>query len=201
MRRLIEGLLVLAVGGACSSASGPTSMPPRASLNFVVQDSTYKPLLSTQGSFYAKVGAARELRLVYQGSTPIDSGSELLRFEVPTDGLSRKPDGTSFGPGDSIKITITVVDPKKFDFDFQPAGLQFNPNDPARLKIEYRYANHDFNGDGKIDSTDVRIATLLDLWRREPPDSLWFTFGAVKFGDLEEFDANVLSFSQYAVAW
>jgi hypothetical protein len=201
MRRLIESLLVLVVAGACSSASGPASAPPRASVNFVVQDSTYKPLLSTQGSFYAKVGAARKLRLVYQGSTPIDSGSELLRFEVPTDGLSRKPDGTTFGPGDSIKITITVVDPKKFDFDFQPAGLQFNPNDPARLKIEYRYANHDFNGDGKIDSTDVRIATLLNLWQREPPDSLWFTFGAVKFADLEEFDANVLSFSQYAVAW
>lgn len=201
MRRLIQGLLALAVAGACSSASGPVSAPPRASVNVVVQDSTYKPLLSAQGSVYAKVGAAGEVRLVYQGSTPIDSGAELLRFEVPSDGLYRKPDGTSFGPGDSVRITITVVDPKKFLFDFQPAGLQFNPNDPARLKIEYRYANHDFNGDGKIDSTDARIATLLNLWRREPPDSLWFTFGAVKFADLQEFDANVFSFSQYAVAW
>ncbi len=201
MRWLIAGLVGLAVGGACSSTSGPASAPPRASVNLVVQDSTYKPLLSAQGSFYAKMGAAAELRLVYQGTTPVDSGAELLRFEVPSDGLYRKPDGTTFGPSDSIQITISVVDPKKFLFTFQPAGLQFNPNDPARLKVEYRYANHDFNGDGIIDSTDARIATLLNLWQREPPDTLWFTFGAVKFEATEEFDANILSFSQYAVAW
>lgn len=199
MRWLIAGLLALA--GACSSTSGPMSAPPRASVTVVVQDSTYKPLLSPRGSFYAKVGTAAELRLVYQGITPVDSGTELLRFEVPSDALYRKPDGTTFGVGDSILITITVVDPKKFLFDFQPAGLQFNPNDPARLKVEYRYADHDFNGDGVIDSTDARIATLLNIWRREPPDTLWFTFGAVKFEATEEFDANILSFSQYAVAW
>jgi hypothetical protein len=201
MRWLIAGWVALAVAGACSSASGPASAPPRASLNFVVQDSTYRPLLSTQASFYAKVGEGRQVRLVYQGSIPTDSGAELLRFEVPSDGLDRRPDGTTFGPGDSIKITVTVVDPKRFVFDFQPAGLRFNPNDPARLKVEYRYADHDFNNDGIIDSTDARIETLLNLWLREPPDSLWFTFGAVKFQDLEEFDVNVVSFSQFAVAW
>jgi hypothetical protein len=201
MRWLIAGWVALAAAGACRSASAPASAPPRASLNFVVQDSTYRPLLSTQASFYAKVGEGREVRLVYQGSIPTDSGAELLRFEVPSDGLDRRPDGTSFGPGDSIKITVTVVDPKRFVFDFQPAGLQFNPNDPARLKVEYRYANHDFNNDGTIDSTDARIETFLNLWLREPPSTLWFTFGAVKFQDLEEFDANILSFSQFAVAW
>ena len=46
-------------------------------------------------------------------------------------------------------------------FDFQPAGLQFNPNDPARLKAEYQYADHDFNGDGVIDSTDADIEAFF----------------------------------------
>lgn len=201
MRRMLLWSGVLAGAAACNSSSGPQNSAPRASLNIVRQDSTYKPLLSGQGQFYAKVGVGRVLRLVYQGSTPTDSGSELLRFEVPNDGLYRRPDGTSFGPTDSILITVTVVDAKRFLFAFQPSGLQFNPNSPARLKIEYQYADHDFNGDGIADSADVTIESQLGMWRRDLPDTLWFGVGAVKFENLQEFDANILSFSQYAVAW
>ena len=203
MLRLKLGLLLVTgtIALACSDTGGPSSGSPRAQLNFVRQDSTYKPLLSAQGTFYAKVGEHREVRLVYQGSTPIDSGAEFLRFEVPTDGLYRKPDGTAFGATDSIQITVTVVDPKQFKFDFQPAGLQFNPSGPARLKVEYHYADPDFNGDGTIDSSDAQIETVLSLWRREPPDTLWFQAAAVRSVELEEFDADIFSFSQYAVAW
>jgi hypothetical protein len=201
MRRLLFAFVTLVMAGACSNSNGPGSPAPRATLNFVRQDSTYKPLLSAQGAFYAKVGQGRLVRLVYQGSTPIDSGAEFLRFEVPGDGLYRKPDGTPFAAGDSIQITVTVLDPKQFRFDFQPSGLQFNPNDPARLRVEYHYADPDFNGDGTVDSTDANIAAILGLWRREPPDSLWFQTAAVKSVELEEFDADVLQFSQYAVAW
>lgn len=200
MRRLMVGVVV-AIASACSDSNGPGGPAPRATLNIVLQDSTYKPLLSDTGSFYAKVGEGRRVRLVYQGSTPTDSGAEFLRFEVPNDGLYRKPDGTSFGPNDSILITVRVLDAKKFLFDFQPSGLQFNPNDPARLKAEYQYAEHDFNGDGVIDSTDADIEAVLDLWRRDLPDTLWSKVGAVNFESLQELDANVFSFTQYAVAW
>jgi len=200
MRRLLLAFVTL-VAGACSNSSGPGGPAPRAALNFVRQDSTYKPLLSDTGSFWAKVGEARRVRLVYQGSTPADSGAEFLRFEVPTDGLYRKPDGTAFAPGDSIQITVTVVDPKQFQFDFQPSGLQFNPSDPARLRVEYHYADPDYNGDGRVDSSDAEVEGLVWLWRREPPDSLWFKMAAVKSVELSEFDADVLQFSQYAVAW
>src|SRR5437764_13106336 len=201
MRRLLFAFVMVALVGACSNSSGPGSPAPRTTLNFVRQDSTYKPLRSALGAFYAKVGQTRSVRLVYQGSTPTDSGSEFLRFEVPSDGLYRKPDDTPFAPGDSIQITVTVVDPKRFLFDFQPSGLQFNPSDPARLKLEYHYADPDFNGDGSVDSSDAHIEAVLSLWRREPPDSLWSTIAAVKSVELEEFDADVLQFSQYAIAW
>ena len=201
MRRLLFMFVMVVMAAACSNSSGPSVPAPRATLNFVRQDSSYKPLLSTQGVFYAKVGQDRLVRLVYQGSAPTDSGAEFLRFEVPGDGLYRKPDGTPFTPGDSILITVTVVDPKRFNFDFQPSGLQFNPNDPARLKVEYHYADPDYDGDGTVDSSDANIAAILSLWRREPPDSLWFQMAAVKSVELQEFDAAVLQFSQYAVAW
>jgi hypothetical protein len=202
MRRLKWGLLVAAaIALACSDTGGPSGGSPRAQLNFVLQDSTYKPLLSTQGTFYAKVGEHRQVRLVYQGSTPTDSGAEFLRFEVPSNGLYRKPDGTPFGPVDSILITVTVVDPKQFRFDFQPSGLQFNPSDPARLRVEYHYAEPDFDGNGTIDSRDAEIEALLSLWQREPPDTLWFKLSATRSTELERFDADIFGFSQYAVAW
>jgi len=202
MRRLKLGLLAaVTIALACSDTGGPSSGSPRAQLNFVRQDSSYKPLLSAQGTFYAKVGEDRRVRLVYQGSTPTDSGAEFLRFEVPTDGLYRKPDGTPFGPTDSILITVTVVNPKQFLFDFQPSGLQFNPSQPARLKVEYHYADPDFNGDGTIDTQDAQIEAMLSLWGREPPDTSWFKTAAVRSVELEEFDADIFSFSQYAVAW
>jgi hypothetical protein len=200
MRRVRLALAV--VVAACSSSSGPSVSPPRASLSFVSQDSTYKPLLAARDSFWAKVGENRRLRLFYQGSLPGDTGPEFLRFEVPNSGLFRRPDGAAFGPTDSILITVTVVDPKRFWFTFEPSGLQFNPRAPARLKVKYQYANHDYDGDGRVDAADAEIEGELDLWGREPPDTLWFrVLGAVKFEDLDEFDANLFSFSQYAVAW
>src|SRR4030088_3254409 len=109
MRRLIPSLAILVSAAACSNSSGP--VPPRATLRVIVQDSTYKPLLSTQGSFYAKVGEQREVRLVYQGSLATDSGAEFLRFQVPADGLYRKRYCTTFGPSYSIPSAVTVVDP------------------------------------------------------------------------------------------
>jgi hypothetical protein len=203
MRRLTFALVVVvAIALACRDTGGPASGSPRAHVNFVLQDSTYKPLLAARDSFWARVGVDRQLRLFYQGTTPTDTGPEFLRFEVAGDALFRKPNGTAFGPGDSIRITVTVVDPKQFRFEFEPSGLQFSSDHPARLKVKYQYADHDFNEDGRIDAADSEIEGVLDLWRRESSDTLWFrVVGAVKFEDLDEFDANLFSFSQYAVAW
>ena len=179
---------------ACSESTAPDGVPD-PQLNIVLQDTLAPPLVVTRDSFWAKVGDGRDLRMDYVG------GEEFLRFEVPGDGLLRKPDGSAFQPGDSILITITVQDAARFVFDFAPAGLQFSPDHPARLRVEYAHAEHDFNGDGAEDSLDVDIEQELDLWYRAAPGALWFKVGAVQFEDLDEIDANIFSFSQYAVAW
>jgi len=183
---------------ACSDNSGPGGVP-NSDLHIVQQDSTTPPLVATQASFWAKVGDGREVRLYYE-VTPADS-DEFLRFEVPGDGLYRKPDGTAFQPGDSILITVTVLDPARFSFQFEPSGLVFNPDHPARLKIRYFGCNHDFDLDGDLDSTDTAIEQELDMWRREGPNTPWFRMGAVKFEELDELDANIPSFTEHAVAW
>ena len=64
MRRLKWGLLVaVAIALACSDMGGPSSGSPRGELNFVLQDSTYKPLLSARDSFWTIGTAVRSKRL------------------------------------------------------------------------------------------------------------------------------------------
>jgi hypothetical protein len=199
MRRLMLGLVAL-LGVACSNSSGPTPPVPTSQLHFVIQDATAPPLYADTASFYAKVGDGRELHLYYQDAVG-GVGEEFLRLEVPGDALLRKPDGSAFQTGDSILISVKVLDARQFVFDFQPSGLQFNPSQPARLKVEYVHSDHDYDGDGSITSADSAIQATLDLWKNDPPSTLWFKQGGVNFESLEELDANVLSFSQYAVAW
>ena len=200
MRRLFSALTALTLV-TCTDSAGPGGVPDSA-LQIVRQDTLAPPLLTNQASFWAKVGDGREIRLHYQGATAADTGDEYLRFEVPGDGLLRRPDGVLFQPGDSILITVTVLDPARFLYRFEPSGLQFNPSQPARLKVRYFNGEHDFNNDGVEDAADAEIeSTQLDLWRRSTPGALWFRIASVKFEELDELDANILSFSDHAVAW
>src|ERR1041385_1773060 len=66
MGRLRLGLTVALAGAlACNDAGGPPPDGlPRAQLSFVVQDSTYKPLLAARDSFWARVGSDRQIRLL-----------------------------------------------------------------------------------------------------------------------------------------
>jgi len=189
---------VSAVLLACSDNTGPETRPD-AALNIVLQDTLAPPLDSMVARLWAKVGDGRELRIDYQPS--LDSAEEFLRFEVPGDALLKKPDGSAFQAGDSILITVTVVDATRFLFRFEPSGLQFNPEHPAQLKIHYLESNHDFNDDGAVNSDDDAIEHLLDLWRREGSTAPWVRVGSVKFEAADELDANILSFSEYALAW
>jgi hypothetical protein len=186
---------------ACSDSAGPPPPVPTSQLHFVVQDSLAPPLLADSGSFYAKVGQDRRLELYYQGVAPGDTGERFLRFEVKASSLLRRPGGTPFQAGDSILITVSLSDPIRFDITFSPTGLQFNPADPARLSIEYNHSDHDFNEDGVVDSRDDTTETKLNLWRREPPDTLWTVVGSLKNEALDEIEADIISFTQYAVAW
>ena len=202
MRRWIGTVALLAGAVACSSSSAPHSPTPVPTdqLHVVVQDSTAPPLYSDSVSQLFTAGQSGDVRLYYANVTG-GSGEEFLRLEIPGDGLFRKPDGAAFQPGDTIRISIRVIDPKKMVFEFQPAGLQFNPTDPARLKIEYLHSDHDYNEDGVVNAADSTIQAQLDVWKNDPPSMLWYKQGAVNFESLEEIDVNVTSFSQYAVAW
>ena len=193
MRRVLSYAAVVALV-ACTQDIGPIGTTD-ADLNVLRQSASAPALVAVRDSFWAKSGEARQISMAYQG------GAELLLFEVPGDGLLRRPDGLIFRTGDSILITVTVPDPARFRFELGPTGLLFNPSNPARLRVRYANANKDFDNDGDQDLADAGIEQDLDIWYRAATGTLWFKQHAVKFEQQDEISVNVQAAAQFTVAW
>lgn len=185
---------LLAVLGGCSDPSGPdtkTGVPP-GDLTVLRQAANAPALATTEISFWAKAGDGIEREIPYV------NGEDCLEFKIPGNALLRRPDGTAFQRGDSVLITIRVIDPALFQFELLPAGLVFSRDHPAELEISFRYADRDFNADGVVDERD-RI-DRVSIWRQEAGQSTWDQLLTAIDVDLEEAEADVLGFSKFMMA-
>jgi hypothetical protein len=196
----LSAAVLLAGTTACSDSTGPGNTRPPSALNVVRLAPASLPLFNATDSFYAKKGEDRELRIYFQDDVG-GSGEEFLRFRVDAPTLLARPDGTPFASGDSVLITIRVVDPAKVMFDMEPSGLTFDPARPAQLKIHYVHADHDFNEDGTVNNLDTAIKSQLAIWRQESLTDPFIRLGSVNAEDLEEIDAAILGFTRYAIAY
>lgn len=186
----------------CADAVGPDEQTPSVSegqLIFIRAAEDAPPLEDTIVSFWAVSGENREVEIRYlsNGKYP---GGKCLTFKVRGNGLLRHPDGRTFARGDSVQITIRVIDPARYLFEFQPAGLKFDPDHPAEMEVSYRWADRDFNGDGQTDGEDQRIEDAFAIWRQEKRSDPWSRIATVKIKDLEEVRAEIDGFTRYAVA-
>jgi hypothetical protein len=196
---VVAAVLGAATGCSDSTAPGDGTRPPE-DLNFARLASTSPPLFNAEESFYAKKGEDRELRISFQGLGG-GEGEEFLRLRVRDESLLSRPDGTPFATGDSVLITVRVVDATNILFEAEPSGLSFNPSRPAELKIHYSHADHDFNEDGSIDASDDQIKSQLAIWRQEILTDPFIRLGSVNVEGLEEINADILGFSRFAIAY
>lgn len=196
--RLILLALVCSLGfAACQDGTAPAPVSRSADqLHFIRPALSAASLPDTAVSFWAKRGEDRELRLYYNGT-----GEEFLRFTVPSAALAQRPDGSVVAVGDSVLISVRVIDPSRLIVDFQPSGLKFSPGSPARLRFDLGETNSDLNGDGVVDAQDDSLKTQLSFWRQESPGQPWFKVSSAVFTDLDEVEADVLGFSGYALAY
>ena len=180
--------------GACESGSTDTPQPavPENDLVFIREVANAPALVSRDTSFWVKAGDGREVRLPYV------TGQPCLEFKVPGNGLLRRPDGTTFRRGDSVQITVRRTEAGRFAFEFQPAGLRFDPEHPAELRIRYSYADRDFNGDGRVDAADQSFD--FGLWRQEVSGQPWAGLVTIRDADLQEVRATLEGFTKFAVA-
>ena len=190
-------LLVAACG---SSDPGDDDTRPDGELSIIRLAPTSPPLWNPVDSFYAKKGVDREVSIFFQNETG-GQGEEYLRLRVDAPTLLERPDGTPFAVGDSILIRVSVVSPDSILFELQPTGLKFNPDVPAELRIHYDQADDDLNEDGSVDGEDDAVELLLDIWRQEAPGEPFVRVGTAKSEELEEIEAELSSFSRYAIAY
>jgi hypothetical protein len=202
-KTVAAGVLLTAITAGCNDSTEPTNAPPVRSpseLTILRLAATAPPLFNNQVSFYAKKGDGREARIYFQDAVG-GQGEEYLRLKVDGASLLTRPDGTPFAPGDSILITVTVVDVQQIVFALQPSGLRFDPAKPAELEIEYDEAGDDLNQDGVVDSEDDTIESTMAIWRQETPGGVFEQLGSITFEDLREVDVELTGFTRYAIAY
>ena len=199
MRRLTVLLAAAAVVAGCGDSSAPTK--PTTQLNFLRLAPTAPPYANAVDSFWAKKGTDREIRIYFQPKAGESDSSELLEFKVPSQALLRRPDGTLFATGDSVLIHVTVIDPVHMIVQFEPSGLLFSPSSPARLKFEFAEADDDINDDGVVNATDDSLKAELHLWRQESSALPWVQLATNVDVSLEEVEADILGFTNYALAY
>jgi len=206
-RILAPGLAAMAV--ACGSdpvnpaVNTPTAGDTSFSVNFLRAAASAPPIANPIVSFYARSGVDREAFMYYR-PRPGGGGSDstvFVRFRVPKDALLTRPDGSPIAQGDSVLITITLVDPLHLAVDFQPSGLRFSPSDPAKLKLSFLETDEDLNDDGVVNIDDLAVQNLLALWKRETSASPWTRLASVVSTGSHEVEATVTGFTSYIIAW
>jgi hypothetical protein len=204
LRRLLA--LPLALMLACSDSGGPDdgddTVKPPSDLTILRLAENSPPLFNPEVSFYAVRGENREAEISFvDDERPGEPGERYLELRVDAGALAARPDGSPIADGDSVLITVRVVDPAQLLFEFEPAGLTFNPSRPAELRIHYNHADDDLDEDGDVDLDDASLELTLGIWRQENDGDPFERLGSLLIDDLEQAEAELQGFSRYALAY
>jgi hypothetical protein len=197
---LVAGLVALA---ACDDSTNPdddgTDPIDESELTFVSLESGVNvPTRDT--SFVVVAGERFELELLTDPEPGEADGEEFFEFELDEETLLRRPNGTAFQPGDTITIRV-IVPGNRYEFQFEPSGLVFNPSRPAEMKISYIDADDDFDDDGDVDVEDQEFETELSIWRQDVLNGPWQNIGATIHSiETDEIEFDVEHFTGFALA-
>jgi hypothetical protein len=203
---VLSALLAVACSGDGGTPVTPVIDPPggtpETSLQFL-RPATGTALRTDSVSFWAVKGQDREVAMYYRPNAGSTDSVRFLRFRVRNESLLRRPDSTAFAVGDSIRITIRVKDFSKLITEFLPSGLAFSELRPAELRLDFKNCDPDFNHDGVVNQNDTNLVPNFAIWKQEAVGLPWFklTSAVEVSGDLSEVKADVVSFTNHAIAY
>lgn len=166
---------------------------------FYTNSSDAPPFVARTVSFWAVRGRNREVRLFYRPRPGETDSTEFVRFKVDARSLVARPDGSPIAEGDSLQITLSVVDGPALIVDFQPSGLQFNPRRRPELEFRIDECDLDLDGDGDVDDADRALVRSSQVFRQEAVGLPWEP-QSTRQGALD-FKTKVDGFTRYAVAY
>jgi len=203
-------LLVLSLGSCVSeSATAPKPPPGMFAMNaraegisILALEPGHPEYFNPEVSFWATVGEDTQGVIYFRGNEdPTKRGEAYARLRVRPGSLLAYPDGRLFAPGDSVLISMRVVDPDHFLLEMQPSGLRFSTSRPAELRIEYAHADSDYNDDGDVDDEDKATQHGMNIWQQEEPGEPFVTAASMNLEDIHELKAQVFTFSRFAIAY
>ncbi|MFN8573522.1 MAG: hypothetical protein U0132_15820 [Gemmatimonadaceae bacterium] len=206
----VAAIVVFAVGCQADGPSAPgtaSALPADASPSAIAAG--HGPILQGPGvpvianpvvSFWAKKGTLSEVFMYYASRPGLTDSSVFMRFRVPKKALLRYPNGQPFQQGDSVLITITLIDAVHLAVDCQPSGLLFDPASPAKLKLSYFESDPDIDQDGDVDATDLSLQAKIRIWKKDP-GTPWSRLVGLNDQSLHEVESDVLGFTSYALAY
>jgi hypothetical protein len=199
MKRALLVLFLVLPAAGCGDFLVPPPALSRADaeITIVRVAANAPPLTATEVSFWAVRGQDREVEIRYENG---GYSGKCMRFVVPAQAPLRHANGAPVQVGDSVLVTVRVLDPRLFLFEFDPGGLIFDPAHPARLEIRYRWLAEDTNGDGVVDQRDEQLARNFGLWRQEKVGAAWSPIPALRLGAEMEIHADITGFTRYALA-
>ncbi len=158
-----------------------------------------------EASFWA-IRGKKSVGLLYRVDSTSDGpenghGREVLRLTVDKKSLLARPDGTPFVDGDSVLITLRVVDASRLLFEFEPAGLTFSASDPAELRVKYDVADGDLDHNGHHDAADDSLEDHLAIWRQGKTNDPFTRLASFVTHSDQEVRADLPGFSRYAVSY
>lgn len=155
-------------------------------------------------TFVATAGQDTTIEVYYEDPEDGGQGDRFLRFELDEESLLRYPDdhpdgraGQEFTDGDTVHITLQVAGDTLLA-DFAPSGLEFDPEEPAELRMRWTNADRDTDDDGDDDLDDREDE--LDLWKQEQPGEDWIRSGDLKELEVDRIRAFLDSFTRFAMA-
>ena len=167
-------------GGSAQTSDDPT---------FLQASPSAPPIANPVISFWAVKGIDRSVKMVYQSRPGHNDSTTFLFFRVRQQSLVNRADGTRLANGDSVLITVTLVDPVQLKVDFQPSGLRFSNSHPAVLKLSY------------AETIAPGALNTLQIWCRENPLAPWLPLSSVVFSETDEVQADISGFTGYALAY
>lgn len=158
-------------------------------------------LARTTASFWAVRGKTRSGSIMYSARPGATDSTEFVRFVVASGSLYQEPDGTPVAEGDSVLITLTVVDTDSLIVDFQPQGLRFAPGAPALLTFGYAETDPDLDFDGTLDDDDAKLDATLTIGRQELPSDPFESVPSQVNTAPDKVQADIDGFTRYAVMY